>query len=90
MGITVTQRFRRTIVQPADGTDFFVDLPDAEPDGHYSVFAEQISGASILPPPLLCDETPGLDRTALHFRVITSDPGYANGDVLEFVIVRST
>lgn len=87
MAIVVTQLFRRTIAQPADGTDFFVTLPVPEVDRLYSVFAEQVAGDPILPPPLLADEVL-TDRTRIHFRVISAGL-YPDGAVLEFAIVRS-
>jgi hypothetical protein len=81
------QVFTRTISQPADGTDFTVDIPIAMSDADYGVVCTQVAGAELLPPPAPINEGPG-DRTAGTFRVVTSIP-FPSGTVLQFFVARS-
>ena len=78
-----TLGFQRTIVQPADGSDFVVLLPVAFPDDTYVIMESLVDvvGQVTMSMP---DALPG-DRTALQFRVITS-AALINGDVIEFLV----
>lgn len=73
---------RRTIAQPADGSDFFVNLPYPL-SGDYSVSGVSVLGASI--PVISCVNEGVGDRTGSRFRVVTSF-ALSTSDVLEFVV----
>jgi hypothetical protein len=76
-------KVRRTIAQPADGTDFTVTIT-AQPTDVYGVFAEQIKGLNIVGI-MVPDDIVG-DRTTTTFRVVTTGT-LATGDIIEFVVV---
>lgn len=75
--------FQYVVQQPADGSDFFVDLPSTLSSDIYGVHPEVISGRDVLFE--VPDDDPA-DRTDSHFRVITTAP-MDNGDVIEFTVL---
>jgi hypothetical protein len=73
---------RRTISQPADGSDFYVTFsPDLDTDD-YGVAWTLVKGASLVE-----IQAPTLDRTEGSFRVITT-AALDDGDILEFTLVE--
>jgi len=82
--IGATRTIRRTIVQPADGSDFTVAIAPAMPDDSYVVMAMVVDAVAIVG--IRCPDALAGDRTAISFRVITSAAMLA-GEVLEFLVV---
>ena len=79
-------KFRRTIVQPTDGSDFTVLLPETLTRDGYGVFVELVQGANL--PGFQLPDTLAGDRTTTAFRVVTTS-ALANGDILEFTVVEA-
>jgi hypothetical protein len=84
-GALASTAFRRTVVQPADGSDFIVAIP-ATPffNGNYVVVPALVtSGDGSVPIRCPID---GVARTANAFRVVT-DVSLSNGAVIEFSLL---
>jgi hypothetical protein len=82
-GPSTIRTIRRTIVQPADGSDFSVTIAPAMPDDSYNIAPNLVDVQQQVT--LSCPDTAAGDRTTTAFRVITS-AALANNDVLEFTI----
>ena len=81
----VSYAFRRTVRQPADGTDFRVTLPLTFSDANYVI---TVGGSGNDASPFYEIRFPfqlTSDRTGTYFRVLTSGP-IPDGDVLEFIV----
>ncbi len=78
--------FRYTVVQPADGSDFMVDLPVEEDDDEYGVWPTIVAGAVVAP--VMCPDDEAGDRTTTQFRVDTLAP-LPDGTVLAFIVARN-
>jgi hypothetical protein len=80
--------FTRVIAQPADGSDFFVNIPAPPmPTDAYVVTGAQSGGAVIVG--LEFPDTAPADRTTTQFRVITS-AALSSGDTIDFVLTLKT
>lgn len=77
--------FRRTIVQPADGTDFFVELPSPLSNDDYSPDGEPVEADEFVG--LMFPNDAADDRTTDQFRVRTTGL-LEDGAVLEFTVLR--
>lgn len=77
--------FRRTIAQPADGADFFVDLPSSLPSDTYAADGELVVGDDSVA--FSFPDVVAGDRTTDHFRMLTTVP-LADGDVIELTVSR--
>lgn len=75
---------RRTIAQPADGSDFYVTISPGLATGDYGIAPNQVKGAV-----LVVFQLPLADRTNATFRVITS-AALATGDIVEFTCTEAT
>lgn len=77
------QVIRYTVSQPADGSDFEVDIVPPQPDTNYGLTAELVKGDRIAKV-----ETPDDQFAVDTFRVRTSAP-LASGDVVEIILVHA-
>ncbi len=75
--------FQRTVVQPADGSDFFVSLPAAlvQTTANYSVAMTIVSGSI-----MTTFTIPFASQTNAAFRVVT-DAQFDNGTLLNFIVM---
>lgn len=83
----VTQTFRYTVAQPADGTDFMVTLPVAMANDSYSVFPALAGVVAITG--IDCPDIVAGDRTTTQFRVVTA-AALADGDFIDFFVSART
>lgn len=74
--------FRRTISQPADGSDFFVTFPSAQANDDYTLLHPTLINSSVIVGFYLPDVVAG-DRTTTQFRCVTTAP-LPNGAIVEF------
>lgn len=78
-----TRVVRRTIAQPADGSDFFVTISPALATADYGVAWTLMKGAVLVEL-----QAPDTDRAVGQFRVITSAT-LSTGDIIEFILVEA-